>query len=569
MAGRLRFSAFLLGLLSSSLGCQWTSSGPLTSGPPGGAPVSSEPRECALIAINDTYRIEPSPDGTGGMAKVRSLRLELEKKYPDLILLHAGDFLFPSLLSRKYLGAQMVDVLNQLDGSDGFDPRLLVTFGNHEFDDDKANVVNARLYESRFQWLSSNIEFAKTRASEGVSSVPMVAEHKVAKNVIRSCGGMKVGFFALTTEAKTAPYVARFLDPILVAKQESKRLRENGAQIVVGLTHQDIEIDSQILMTLGAEGPDLIVGGHEHAKQERTHSGRSVFKADADSRTASVIKINWTKQGPSVQQSWVTLDDAIPQDPETQALVDGWLKKHEQAYCQEKLNEKPGCLSEKLTFAAEPLIAEELSIRRFETNLGNFVADQMLAAFTKEGAQIAFVNAGTLRLNYNIAKGAAITRRNVEELFAYPAPLRVIELTGATLTKVLQRAVTGWTGQGHWLQIAGFAFKHDPKNSSVSDVTLLGPNPRRIDPQEKLLAVVNTFLLDPTKGQDGYVMLSPSNIVGPDSLRRDLVSGPDLKQIVVDAFKIARAEGIAPRLEGRICNAAQEKAGPCLVKTSH
>src|SRR4051812_37641470 len=104
---------------------------PLAVAPPTAA--ASAPGACALLTVNDTYRIEESPDGTGGFARIRALRMRIETQYPDLVVVHAGDFLFPSLLSREYLGAQMIDVMNRLDGSDAFDPRLLVTFGNHEF----------------------------------------------------------------------------------------------------------------------------------------------------------------------------------------------------------------------------------------------------------------------------------------------------------------------------------------------------------------------------------------------------------------------------------------------------
>ena len=194
--------------------------------------------------------------------------------------------------------------------------------------------------------------------------------------------------------------------------------------------------------------------------------------------------------------------------------------------------------------------------------MGDYVADRALGAFAKEGAQVAFLNSGTLRINYDIERGLPIVRRHVEELFAYPAPLRLIEITGATLQRIVERSISGWTGQGHFLQIAGFAFRHDPKTGKATDLTLLGPSPRRIAPSDRLRAVVNTFLLDPTKGQDGYTMIGPGDIV--DKLGPNLSAGPDLKQIVIDAFKLAGDAGIAPVADGRICN--PQRQGPCLAK---
>src|SRR5688572_22086571 len=102
--------------------------------PPAGAPTAQGERTAVLLTINDVYRIEGVEGGqAGGLARVRTLRKELERDHPDLLLLHAGDFLFPSFASRLYSGEQMVAVLNSLDGNtSAFDSRMFVVFGNHE-----------------------------------------------------------------------------------------------------------------------------------------------------------------------------------------------------------------------------------------------------------------------------------------------------------------------------------------------------------------------------------------------------------------------------------------------------
>jgi 2',3'-cyclic-nucleotide 2'-phosphodiesterase (5'-nucleotidase family) len=168
---------------------------------------------------------------------------------------------------------------------------------------------------------------------------------------------------------------------------------------------------------------------------------------------------------------------------------------------------------------------------------------------------VAFINSGSLRLNQDLPAGA-VTRQDVEELFAYPAPLVLLEIDGATLKKVAARAVDGWSGNGWWLQIAGFAFRHDPRAGTASDLTLLtADGPRPLADGDRLLAVTQRYLVDPEMGdQDGYDMLSPKQI---------LVARGDLKQIVIDALGQAGEAGIAPVLEGRICNPLRE--GPCLA----
>ena len=123
-------------------------------------------REVVVLAINDVYRIE-GVEGRrqGGMSLVRALRRQLEHQAPDLLFLHAGDFLFPSLLSQWTKGAHMVEMMNALDGTPGVDdPRMFVVFGNHEFDKSKqkhAALLQARIDQSEFQWLGANIRFSQ------------------------------------------------------------------------------------------------------------------------------------------------------------------------------------------------------------------------------------------------------------------------------------------------------------------------------------------------------------------------------------------------------------------------
>lgn len=527
-----------------------------------GAPAAEAPPKrpdekattaCAILSINDTYRIESLPGGRGGMARVRTIRKELEKKHPDLVVLHAGDLLFPSLLSRVYKGRQMIDAMNRLDGGEGDDGRLFVAFGNHEFDKEDPAVLSARLAESEFRWLSSNVHFKVDEAGKSAVTLPA---SKVSPRTIVPCGPLKVGIFGVTIGAN-APYVAAIHDPIEAARVQTAALREEGADAVVGLTHLSMSTDVALLEKLGAEGPDVLVGGHEHQKQKASVGPRVVYKADADAVTANLLRIERSNGALRIHHEWIPLaSPAVPEDPAMKAWVDATLRKHEDEFCAKSrgLPAGSGCLSEVLATAGEEIVAEELEIRRFETNLGDWVADLALGAFAdrKKPPQVAFVNSGGLRLNLNLPKGEPITRQHIEELFAYPAELRLVEITGETLQKVAERSIEDWTGQGHFLQIAGFAFEHDPAKKTASKLTLLGKNPRKIEPKDVLFAVTIDFLVNPKAGnQDGYTMLDPAKVIE---------GGPDLKQVVLDALSALKKqdEPLAPRVEGRICNTARQ-----------
>jgi 2',3'-cyclic-nucleotide 2'-phosphodiesterase (5'-nucleotidase family) len=519
-------------------------------------------RSFVIMSINDVYRIEGVNDGQqGGLARVRSLRAELEQTYPDLLLLHAGDFLFPSFLSQQFQGEQMIDVLNLLDSKpDAFDDRMLVTFGNHEFDRNAAKdavLLHSRIKASQFRWLGSNLEFAS-----GDDGRLLVEADNLVNSVLLESGGVRVGVFGLTTNLQAPAYVAHFGEPEAIARHMTAQLRRRGAEVVVALTHLRMSQDAALLRHLGSDGPDLIIGGHEHNKQVRQVLGRWVIKADADARTAAIIHVRPTPSGPpQITYAFRALEPGgPPPDPRVHTRVTEWLVRHDREYCEHVLKREPGCLQTVLSRTQVALIGEELAMRQYETNLGNWIADQARVGFATHGAQAAFINTGALRLNQDLPAGTSLTLRHVEEIFAYPMPLTLLRISGRVLQQVVSHAVEDWAGNGWWLQISGFAYRHKPdmETPTADHLTLLTPQgPRSIDPHEELLVVTNEFLVNPATGQDGYTMLTPDQIV---PYAGETV---DLRQLVIKALQASGVEGIAPQVEGRICNT--QRAGPCLA----
>jgi 2',3'-cyclic-nucleotide 2'-phosphodiesterase (5'-nucleotidase family) len=537
--------------------------------PPQSSKAAPGTRTAVLMAINDVYRIEGLEEGrVAGLARVRSLRKELERDHPDLLLLHAGDFLFPSFASRMYNGEQMVAVLNDLDGNpEAFDDRMIAVFGNHEFEKGKmkdAPMLDKRIEESQFHWLGGNVTF-KT----GQDGKSLVDAQNLSRTILMQSGGITIGIFGLTIPTDGVQY-AELAGPIATAKELTAALRTQGAEVVVGLTHLNAADDRELLETLGDDGPDLIVGGHDHEKmviQVGPGGKRLVLKADADARTVSVIRLSLDGQGRlDVSHDFRTLAGIDPKpDPDTLSLVGDWQAKHEQEFCAQA-KAAPGCLGELYGSTRTLLEAEETKIRRQETSLGDWVADQMKKEMEPCGAQVAFINSGSLRLNQDLPAGTRITRRHVEELFGYETPLRLIRIDGATLQQVAEQSLRAWPGSGSWLQISGFAWVHDTQGKTATGLTLLTPQgPRPVRPDEEILAAVDDYLVNPEIGdQDGYIMLQPSQIVGSCA-----ADGHDLKKVVETALRAASPNGIAPKAEGRICQPGQPDVGrACLAQAA-
>ncbi len=110
-----------------------------------------------------------------------------------------------------------------------------------------------------------------------------------------------------------------------------------------------------------------------------------------------------------------------------------------------------------------------------------------------------------------------------------------------------------WPGRGHWLQISGFAFTHDPtkpKGHRVDAIQLIEDGKLKELPHRPLQVLTYQYLVD---GGDGYDMLKP--------LEGALV-GRGLKEHLRRVLE-ARAEPIRPQVDGRICNLHEFNNRPC------
>lgn len=530
-------------LLLALAGCSVTEREPVTTS-------GAAERTVTFLSVNDIYRIEGTDNGTeGGYARLRALRAELEKEAPDLLMLHAGDALFPSLMSRMYTGEQVIDMLNRMDGdAEAFDERLIFTPGNHEFDKDDledAAFLNGRINDSQFIWLDTNLTWAT-----GDDGNPLIAApHLMATRIVES-NGVKVGFYGLITDLAPAAYITSFGNLEEDARKAIRDLRKQGAELVVGVTHLTMTNDKKVLEALGEDAPDIVFGGHEHNQIHAEVGGTKIIKADAEARTAVVARVTLRDgAAPEVQWEYAELGPSAPKDDAVNKRVAYWEERLDKEYCADA-GEEPGCFANVVGKTQVELVGEELMIRLYETNFGNWIVDQALDAAPE--AHIAIGNSGSLRINQNVPPGD-VTRLHIEETFQYPSDLEVLVINGAILQEVVNNAVTDWTGNGRWLQIAGFAFRHDPATETADQLTLLSDGePRRIQPDDEIIAVVPSYVAG---GGDGYSML--------EDAKRLNIKPPTLRELVLQGLQIAGDKGISPQVEGRICNTQED--GPCLT----
>jgi 2',3'-cyclic-nucleotide 2'-phosphodiesterase (5'-nucleotidase family) len=442
----------------------------IASGCVSGAPPPIPLNPVRFLSINDVYVADTTIDGQGGLARVATVRKRLADQGPVLFVL-AGDFLSPSLPTKYFGGRQMVETFNaaRLD---------YATFGNHEFDLEQPTLL-ARIAESKFKWLSANC----TRADGTPFS-------KVLPWDTLRISGHKVGLFGLTLQGSYPRYV-RCSNPDSAARRIIETLTAEGADLIVGLTHQTMQADRALL----SREPqlDLILGGHEHQAMDSVVSGRHVVKADENARTAQFVTL-WGGKGNWRQAvGLVPIDAGLPPDSSVLPVIAKWNDSLE------------ALLGPARTVGTTtiPLDSSNSISRRQESMLGNLVTDAMRAG---TGADVALLNSGTLRLDHVIKPGP-VTNHELETMFPFPDQTRIVTftLTGSRLRRILEHGISQRVlGTGGFLQVSGIAFTYDPARPTGSRLVgvLRGPNGKVLGPDD---TVTTAFAAYPAcGGGDGY-----------------------------------------------------------------
>jgi 5'-nucleotidase len=488
-------------------------------------PLSAQQKpECTvrvtLLQVNDVYQFAPVDQGArGGLARVLTLKKEIEKQSPNTLFLLSGDTISPSVESITYKGAQMIDAWNAagLDYS---------TFGNHEFDFGP-DVLRQRMKESKFKWIAANVIDKKTGKTFGEAYV------------IREFDGVKVGIFGLTLEetqvtSKPGPDI-EFLNPCETARKMVTEIHARGVKTVVALTHLSMSEDKEVAR---CSGVDVIIGGHEHTLLESASGGAPIFKMTADARELGQIDLNISKRTGAVESiDWrvIPVTDKIRDDPQFAAI-----------------NRKYGTLLKELSVvvgrSSVDLDARSAASRTQETNVGDFIADSFRAA---TGADVGLMNGGSIRADEIIAAGT-LTKRDVLSILPFKNKVVKVELSGATLRQVLEHGVARSAEDaepGRFPQVSGVRFAFDARRPPGSRIVELNINGKPLDEKKAYTLAASDYIA--IDGGDGYAMFKDARLLIP---REQARFDSDVLQSVIVVKKV-----IAPKVDGRIKRLDQDQ----------
>lgn len=469
-----------------------------------------------FLHFNDIYDFMPGDD-SGGMAGVAGLVARERAAHPGAVLTFGGDLLSPSVASSVTQGAHMVELLNRMA------PEAAV-LGNHEFDFG-AQVLRRRMMESSFPWLAANVSEVDGKAF-GVSRPWVLVERN----------GVRIGLFGILT-SETGVLAAgagdvRFLPEEETARAMVAELRNQGAELVVALTHQDLERD--LALARKVKGIDLILGGHDHLAVTVEEGDTVVAKAGHDGVYLAAVDMVLERPGHGGKASsarvagWRMLASRnAPQDPDVAVLVNRYAA------------DLDGSLARPLAILDKPLDSRQTVVRGAESSLGDLVAD---AAREAMGADVALVNGGGLRGNRLYSAGSALTRGDLLREMPFGNVVMMVEVDGRQLLAALEHGVSKVSaGAGRFPQVSGIRFTYDPDAPAGQRVGAASVGGKPLDLAARYRLAVSDYL---AQGGDGYAMLAGAKVL------RNREAAPLLVTVVMERVERLGRLGVVP--DGRI-----------------
>lgn len=212
------------------------------------------------------------------------------------------------------------------------------------------------------------------------------------------------------------------------AKELVPKMREEGAEIIVCLSHQREPNDNKLAeKTDGVI--DIILGGHDHYYAHSVVNGTHVLRSGTDFKQLSYIEARRRKGEPGKWDFDIWRRDivsSIPQHEGTMRLVDELTSKLKQS------------LGKPIGWTAVPLDARFLTVRLKESNLGNFVCDIMRHY---HDADCTIMAAGTIRGDQIYPPGA-IKVKDITTCFPFEDPVVLLRVTGKAILDALENGVS-------------------------------------------------------------------------------------------------------------------------------
>lgn len=410
-----------------------------------------------IIHTNDLHaHAEPFLDKgktVGGMAGVGQVIRSLKKKHPDALVVDAGDVFQGSLLYSRFKGDVEVNLLNKM----GYD---IFTIGNHEFDDGSKNLAE-QMSKAKFDIISANID---------ATAVPEL-EKLIKPSVIKKIGGQSVAFVggvtpdleSVATTLQGVKLKAKGTDWINPIKEEVERLKKDGIDKIVLVTHCGVRSEKELAERIPEI--DAIVGGHSHTRLDKPMIVRhgdgtttTIVQTGCYGRAVGLLQLTFDKNGvvrPQASRYYLTdITAKTEQAADLKAYID-------------KVSEPFAALTKEVVSTATNYYEKKNSL--CDTSMGNIVTDAVVESGKDYGVTMAFQNRGGIR---GVLQKGSITVAQVEQILPFDNYVVYATATGALVRRIIEHSLSDGLG-GHFADVSGLKIIWDRTKPSGRRAVLI------------------------------------------------------------------------------------------------
>ncbi len=362
----------------------------------------------------------------GGISRIATLLKQIRQESGNpVIVISSGDDLMGSYF-RQFDGKAIFGLME----SAGYE---VLGLGNHEFDTGPGVLAEA-LDTVGFTALCSDLQVENTVLSQSCHPY-----------LLREYQGVQIGLFSLMTE--DFPVVTLTGDVTIVdnqikaAEKAIKTLKQQGAQVIIAVTHIGADLDRKLAATVN--GIDIIVGGHSHdyLYELETINNTLIINGGEKGSALAQLDVSLDKDSKvipdSAAYSLLPVISEIKPDPATEAKL-SVFRQQLPATTVVGTTEKEWDLT-------------KATLRSRESSVANMITDIIRKQFDVD---VVLYNGGTFRGNATYQPGS-VSDTMLAEIDEFENNVFLLTMQGKYIQEILEHSAS-LIGQGGFLQGSGF-----------------------------------------------------------------------------------------------------------------
>ena len=369
----------------------------------------------------------------GNTAACLSAAIKNCKDTNNGLVLFTGNFLGCSHTVDSTHFSSMISLIDNLGVNYGI-------LGNRDVDFGWEDVHN-HLKFSLVTWIASNI--VKPDTNQPFKN----CEEKV----LVEWNGVQVGLIGIVDDwlsnSTSCTDSVKVLDPLETAKRLCLELKDDGAEVIVIISHCENQQTNEDMSAL----PDVqvVVSGHQQGFRSWQLDQSSVGVCNGGLTGISSVSITVEEEkAPAVR--WPPNYVVVSNEQQPYDIIDSVISNLREESETNSLT--------KLGSTSVTLCAQRHLLRSSETNLGNLLTDMMRQC---SNSSIAILNAGAIRFDGDISPGI-ITIADVKAMLPYNDYVATVSLSGKQILDMLNNSVSRAPScDGRFLQVSGLSFEYN------------------------------------------------------------------------------------------------------------